>query len=244
MALRKPTAAADAAKEAAQEFRSAPERRAAQRHRRGRKPRRRAAKRDKIAGRQSGAARLLVQRRRPGDAACHRGRGFAHGRRARCTVRGRARRASKRWAPIRRQSHALEPFAAHGLIGTAELGRELDGANAGARSGALEPAPSNTSLLADDRKPRAKARPHHPGRPVGSAGGRRSGGRDRRGSTRMPPRGDIDAALAEIAKLPDETRAPAASVGQQGRPHARRRLPTSRRIAAEALTALAKPEPR
>jgi hypothetical protein len=56
-------------------------------------------------------------------------------------------------------------------------------------------------------------------------------------------RGDIDAALAEIAKLPDEARAPAQAWADKAAAR-QAALAESRRIAAEALTALAKPESR
>jgi hypothetical protein len=135
----------------------------------------------------------------------------------------------------------LEPFAAQGLISTAELGRELATLTP-ALSRATEPKPSNTSLLATLE---SRAQKLVSITPVGTA---------------TPPagddaaaligrlnadaaRGDIDTALAEIAKLPDEARALAkAWADKAGARQAA--LAQSRRIAAEALTALVKPESR
>ena len=56
-------------------------------------------------------------------------------------------------------------------------------------------------------------------------------------------RGDIDAALAEIAKLPDEARALADAWARRPA-HAEAALAESRHVAAEALATLAKPESR
>src|SRR5262249_23799088 len=56
-------------------------------------------------------------------------------------------------------------------------------------------------------------------------------------------RGDIDGALAEIAKLPDQARALAQAWAYKAAAR-QAALTESRRIAAEALTALAKPESR
>jgi hypothetical protein len=136
----------------------------------------------------------------------------------------------------------LEPFAAQGLISTAELGRELT-ALTPALSHAIEPASGNTTSLLATLESRAQKLVRIT--PVGTA---------------APPagddvaaligrlnadaaRGDIDAALAEIAKLPDEARASAQ--GWADKAGARQAaLAQSRRIAAEALAALAKPESR
>jgi hypothetical protein len=135
----------------------------------------------------------------------------------------------------------LEPFAAQGLVSTAELGRELT-ALTPALSRTTEPQPSNTSLLATLE---SRAQKLVRITPVGTA---------------APPagddavavigrlnvdaaRGDIDAALAEIAKLPDEARALAKAWADKAAAR-QAALAQSRRIAAEALTALAKPESR
>jgi hypothetical protein len=56
-------------------------------------------------------------------------------------------------------------------------------------------------------------------------------------------RGDIDGALAEIAKLPDEARALAQAWADKAAAR-QAALVESRRIAAEALTALTRPESR
>jgi hypothetical protein len=135
----------------------------------------------------------------------------------------------------------LEPFAVKGLISTAELGRELAGLTP-ALSRATEPRPSNTSLLAtlESRAqklvritPVGTAQP-----PAGDDAAAVIGRLNADAAT-----GDIDAALGEIAKLPDEARALAkAWADKAGAREAA--LAQSRRIAAEALTALAKPESR
>jgi hypothetical protein len=135
----------------------------------------------------------------------------------------------------------LEPFAVKGLISTAELGREL-AALTPALSRATEPRPSNTSLLAtlESRAqklvritPVGTAQP-----PAGDDAAAVIGRLNADAAT-----GDIDAALGEIAKLPDEARALAkAWADKAGARQAA--LAQSRRIAAEALTALAKPESR
>ena len=135
----------------------------------------------------------------------------------------------------------LEPFAVKGLISTAELGREL-AALTPALSRATEPRPSNTSFLAtlESRAqklvritPVGTAQP-----PAGDDAAAVIGRLNADAAT-----GDIDAALGEVAKLPDEARALAkAWADKAGARQAA--LAQSRRIAAEALTALAKPESR
>lgn len=135
----------------------------------------------------------------------------------------------------------LEPFAVKGLISTAELGREL-AALTPALFRATESRPSNTSLLAtlESRAqklvritPVGTAQP-----PAGDDAAAVIGRLNADAAT-----GDIDAALGEVAKLPDEARALAkAWADKAGARQAA--LAQSRRIAAEALTALAKPESR
>ena len=135
----------------------------------------------------------------------------------------------------------LEPFAVKGLISTAELGREL-AALTPTLSRATEPRPSNTSFLAtlESRAqklvritPVGTAQP-----PAGDDAAAVIGRLNADAAT-----GDIDAALGEVAKLPDEARALAkAWADKAGARQAA--LAQSRRIAAEALTALAKPESR
>jgi hypothetical protein len=135
----------------------------------------------------------------------------------------------------------LEPFAVQGLTSAAELSREL-AALTPALSRATEPQPSNTSLLATLE---SRAQKLVRITPVGSAA--LPAGDDAAaviGRLNVDAaHGDIDAALGEIAKLPDDARALAkAWADKAGARQAA--LAQSRRIAAEALTALAKPESR
>lgn len=136
---------------------------------------------------------------------------------------------------------ALDPFAAQGLVGTAELGREF-AALAPALDRAIEPASSNTSLLAAlESRAQKLVRITPVGTSAPPAGDDAAAVIGRLNADAA--RGDIDAALAEIAKLPDEARALAQ--GWADKAGARQAaLAQSRRIAAEALTALAKPESR
>jgi hypothetical protein len=136
---------------------------------------------------------------------------------------------------------ALEPFAAHGLIGTAELGRELI-ALTPALDRAIEPAPSNTSLLGMLESRAQKLVRITPVGPSAAPAGDDSAAAIGRLNADAA-RGDIYAALAEIAKLPDEARAPAQAWADKAAAR-QAALAESRRIAAEALTALAKPESR
>jgi hypothetical protein len=136
----------------------------------------------------------------------------------------------------------LEPFAAQGLISTAELGREL-AALTPALARATEPASSNdTSLLATlESRAQRLVRITPVGTSAPPAGDDAAALIGRLNADAA--RGDIDGALAEIAKVPDEARALAkAWAGKAGARQAA--LAQSRRIAAEALTALVKPESR
>src|SRR5262249_52166951 len=135
----------------------------------------------------------------------------------------------------------LEPFAAQGLISTGDLGRELT-ALVPAIDRAIEPPSNNTSLLATLE---SRARKLVRITPVGTAA--QPAGNDpaalvpRRNADAA--RGDIDGALAEIAQLPDEARAlTQAWVDKAAARQAA--LADGRRIAAEALSALAKSESR
>jgi hypothetical protein len=136
----------------------------------------------------------------------------------------------------------LEPFAAQGLISTAELGRELTVLTP-ALARAIEPAPSNNASLLATLESRAQKLVRIT--PVGTSAP--PAGEDAAALIGRlnadAARGDIDAALAEIAKLPDEARALAQ--GWADKAGARQAaLAQSGRIAAEALAALAKPESR
>jgi hypothetical protein len=135
----------------------------------------------------------------------------------------------------------LEPFAAQGLTSTMELGREL-GALTPALSRTMEPEPTNNSILA---KLESGAQKLVRITPVGTSAA--PVGDDPAALiarlNAAAARGDIEAALAEIAKLPDEARALAETWTNKA--DARRAaLAESRHIAAEALAALAKPESR
>jgi hypothetical protein len=133
----------------------------------------------------------------------------------------------------------LEPFAAQGLTSIAELGRELT-ALTPALSRTMEPEPVNNSILA---KLESHAQKLVRITPVGTSAAP-AGDDPAALIARLnadAARGDIDAALAEIAKLPDQARALAE--GWTNKAGARRAaLAESRHIAAEALAALAKPE--
>jgi hypothetical protein len=135
----------------------------------------------------------------------------------------------------------LEPFAAQGLTSTGDLGRELT-ALVPAIDRAVEPASNNASLLATLE---SRARKLVRITPVGTAA-QPAGNDPAAVIARLnadAARGDIDGALAEIAQLPDEARALAqAWVDKAAARQAA--LADGRRIAAEALSALAKPESR
>jgi hypothetical protein len=135
----------------------------------------------------------------------------------------------------------LEPFAAQGLTSAAELGRELT-ALTPALSRTMEPEPTNNSILA---KLESGAQKLVRITPVGTSAAP-VGDDPAALITRLnadAARGDIDAALAEIAKLPDEARALAQAWANKAGAR-RAALAESRHIAAEALAALAKPESR
>jgi Mitochondrial inner membrane protein len=135
----------------------------------------------------------------------------------------------------------LEPFAAQGLISAAELGREL-AALTPAIHRAMEPKPGNNSILTMlESHAQRLVRITPAGTSAAPAGDDPAALIARLNADAA--RGDIDAALAEIAKLPDEARAPAE--GWANKAGARRAaLAESRHIAADALAAMAKPEQR
>lgn len=135
----------------------------------------------------------------------------------------------------------LEPFAAQGLISSAELGRELATLTP-SLARAVEPVSRNDSILAMlESRAQKLVRITRVGAPEAPAGDDPATVIGRLNADAA--RGDIDGALAEIAKLPDEARASAqAWVDKASARQAA--LAQSRRIAAEALTALAKPESR
>jgi hypothetical protein len=135
----------------------------------------------------------------------------------------------------------LEPFAAQGLISTAELGREL-AALTPALSRTTEPEPTNNSILAKlESRAQKLVRITPAGTSAGPVGDDPAALIARLNADAA--RGDVDAAFAEIAKLPDEARALAETwtnkVGAR-----RAAVAESRHIAAAALAALAKPESR
>jgi len=133
----------------------------------------------------------------------------------------------------------LEPFAAQGLTSAAELGREL-AALAPAIQRAMEPQPSSNSILA-----RLESHAQRLVRITPAASSAAPVGDDPAAVIARlnadAARGDIDAALAEIAKLPDEARAPAQAWANKAGAR-RTALAESRHIAAQALAAMAKPE--
>jgi len=135
----------------------------------------------------------------------------------------------------------LEPVAEQGLTSTAELGRELT-ALTPALSRMMEPEPSNNSILA---KLESRAQKLVRITPVGTSAAP-VGDDPAALIARLnadAARGDIDAALAEIAKLPDEARALTDAWAKKAGAR-RAALAESRHVAAEALAALAKPESR
>ena len=136
---------------------------------------------------------------------------------------------------------ALDPFAAQGLISTAELGRELT-ALVPALDRVTEPPASNASLWAALE---SRAQKLVRITPVGTSA-QPTGSDPAALIARLnadAARGDIDGALAEIAKLPDQARALAQAWADKAAAR-QAALTESRRIAAETLTALAKPESR
>jgi hypothetical protein len=135
----------------------------------------------------------------------------------------------------------LEPFAAQGLTSTAELGREF-AALTPAIHRAMEPEPSSNSILAKlENHAQRLVRITPPGTSAVPEGDDPAARIARLNADAA--RGDIDAALAEIAKLPDEARALAEPWANKAGAR-RAALAESRHIAAEALAALAKPESR
>ena len=135
----------------------------------------------------------------------------------------------------------LEPFAAQGLISTAELGREL-AALTPALSRTIEPEPTNNSILAKLESHAQKlVRITQVGTSAAPVGDDPAALIARLNADAA--RGDVDAALAEIAKLPDEARALAETWTNKAGAR-RAALAESRHIAAAALAALAKPESR
>jgi inner membrane protein len=136
---------------------------------------------------------------------------------------------------------ALEPLAAQGLISTAVLVREFT-ALVPALDRATEPPTSDTSLWAALE---SRARRLVRITPVDAAG--QPAGNDPAALiARLKAdvaRGDIDGALAEIAKLPDEARALAQAWADKAAAR-QAALAEGRRISAEALSTLARPESR
>jgi hypothetical protein len=135
----------------------------------------------------------------------------------------------------------LEPLAAQGLTSTAELGRELS-ALTPALSRAMEPEPSNNSILAKlESRAQKLVRITRVGTSAAPAGDDPAALIARLNADAA--RGDIDAALAETAKLPDEARALIDAWAKKAGAR-RAALTESRHVAAAALAALAKPESR
>jgi hypothetical protein len=134
----------------------------------------------------------------------------------------------------------LEPFAADGIPSAMTLGRELT-ALVPALQRASEPEPSKGSLLERleahaQRLVRitpidAAAAPTLAGDDPSSLIGRING---------YAARGDVAAALTDVARLPDPERASAASWVKRAQAR-EAAIAASRRIAADALAALAKP---
>jgi len=134
----------------------------------------------------------------------------------------------------------LEPLAAQGLTSAAELGREL-AALMPALQGALAPERNDNSILA---KIESQAQKLVRITPVGTSGAP-VGDDPAALIARLnadAARGDIDAALADIAKLPDPARALAQAWSNKAAAR-QAALADSRHIAAAALASLAKPEP-
>ena len=134
----------------------------------------------------------------------------------------------------------LEPLAAQGLTSAAELGRDLAGLMP-ALQGALAPERNDNSILA---KIESQAQKLVRITPVGTSGAP-VGDDPAALIARLnadAARGDIDAALADIAKLPDPARALAQAWSNKAAAR-QAALADSRHIAAAALASLAKPEP-
>jgi hypothetical protein len=135
----------------------------------------------------------------------------------------------------------LDPFAAQGLPSAAELGREL-AALTPAIYRAMEPEASNNSILARLESHAQRLVRITPAGPSAAPVGDDPTALIARLNADAA-RGDIDAALAEIAKLPDQARALAEAWANKAGAR-RAALAESRHIAGEALAALAKPEAR
>lgn len=135
----------------------------------------------------------------------------------------------------------LDPFAAQGLTSAAELGREL-AALTPALYRAMEPEASNNSILARLESHAQRLVRITPAGPSAAPVGDDPTALIARLNADAA-RGDIDAALAEIAKLPDEARALAEAWANKAGAR-RAALAEGRHIAAEALATLAKPEAR
>jgi hypothetical protein len=134
----------------------------------------------------------------------------------------------------------LEPLAAQGLTSVAELGRELAALTPALHS-ALVPERADNSILA---KIESQAQKLVRITPVGTSGAP-AGDDPAALIARLnadAARGDIDAALAEITKLPDPARALAQAWSNKAAAR-QAALADSRHIAAAALASLAKPEP-
>lgn len=134
---------------------------------------------------------------------------------------------------------ALEPFAADGIPGAAALGREL-AALIPALQRASEPAARNGSILG---RLEASARNLVRITPIDAAAAPAAGGDassviGRIGSDAV--RGDLAAALGDIAHLPDDARALAQAWVKKAEAR-EAAVAASRRIAADALAALSKP---
>jgi hypothetical protein len=135
----------------------------------------------------------------------------------------------------------LEPFAAQGLTSAAELGREL-AALTPALYRAMEPEANNNSILARLESHAQRLVRITPADTSAAPVGDEPAALIARLNADAA-RGDIEAALAEIAKLPDEARALAEPWANKAGAR-RAALAESRHIATEALAVLAKPEAR
>jgi hypothetical protein len=133
----------------------------------------------------------------------------------------------------------LEPLAAQGLTSTAELGREV-AALTPALYRAIEPARSDNSILA---KIESQAQKLVRITPVGASGSP-VGDDPAASAARLnddATRGDIDAALAEVAKLPGPAKALVEAWSNKAGAR-QSALAESRTIAAAALASLSKSE--
>jgi hypothetical protein len=135
----------------------------------------------------------------------------------------------------------LDPYAAQGLPSAVELEREL-AALTPAIYRAMEPQASHNSILARLESHAQRLVRITPVGPSAAPVGDDPAALIARLNADIA-RGDIEAALAEIAKLPDEARALADAWANKAGAR-RAALAESRHIAAEALAALANPEAR